>query len=1111
MMIPARIVLAAAVAAVFLAGCEVGPNYKEPTVAMPDNWSAASGSGVTTGPADVARWWTAFGDSTLTGLIGRAVQANHDLRIAEARLRQSRAQRAFAAAGLWPTLDASAGYTDQRISGHTTIGGLASGSQGAGAAAPPGGGGSGFPLESNLYQVGFDASWELDVFGGKRRALEAASADVAASQEARRDTLVTLLAEVARNYVELRGLQQRLGVARQTVQAQQQVVEITRDRFRGAIAGELDVAQASALLASTQSQVPPLESAVKQTIHQLSVLLGRPPEALTEELSAPTAVPGRPPAVPVGLPSDLLRRRPDVRRAERQLAEATAQIGVQVAELFPKFSLTGAAGLQSSTAGNLFTFDSRDWSFGPTATWRIFDAGRVRANIHLQNARQEEALAVYEKTVLIALQDVENALVAYAREQDRYRMLQVETQSDRRALEIANDLYLQGLGSFLDVLDSERALYQAQDQLVQSDQALAGNLIALYKALGGGWENFDATGLARPVRRRAAKVGIMSTPDRDLAARAAPTAGPILLGRDLHKTFRRETGETVQALDGVSLEAGRGRLTALVGPDGAGKTTLLRLAAGLMTADAGTLTVLGLNVAHAAPEVQARIGYMPQRFGLYEDLTTQENLDLYADMHGVTAEDRRQRYERLMHMTDLEPFTNRLAGRLSGGMKQKLGLACTLIRQPELLLLDEPTVGIDPLSRRELWRIILELVREQGLSVLCSTSYVDEAEHCDHVIVLHQGRVLAQGVPADVSARAAGRTFLARPAAGRTARGLQARLLEVPDIVDAVPEGGQVRVVQGRAGPPQLPAGLAEAVVPVQERFEDGFMILLRGAGDQAGPAPHLAPMAPPKPSQAETVVRVHDLVRRFGDFTAVDHVSFEVRRGELFGLLGPNGAGKTTTFRMLCGLLPASGGTLTVAGVDLHHARASARQKIGYVAQKFSLYGQLTVTENLDFFASVYGLRGQRKRDRIGWALEQFGLGSFARLNSERLPGGCKQRLAMAAALLHEPEILFLDEPTSGADPLARREFWRRITTLAEQGVTVIVTTHFMEEAEYCDRVAIMDAGRILAQDTPEALRRRAQPRAGRPPTMEDSFIAIVEEARQSAPEQPAPAGGRT
>jgi ABC-2 type transport system ATP-binding protein len=241
--------------------------------------------------------------------------------------------------------------------------------------------------------------------------------------------------------------------------------------------------------------------------------------------------------------------------------------------------------------------------------------------------------------------------------------------------------------------------------------------------------------------------------------------------------------------------------------------------------------------------------------------------------------------------------------------------------------------------------------------------------------------------------------------------------------------------------------------------------------------------------------------VRKFGAFTAVDHVGFAVRRGEMFGLLGPNGAGKTTTFRMLCGLLPATSGTLRVAAVDLRRARASARQRIGYVAQKFSLYGQLTVRENLDFFASAYGLHGDRKRHRIDWAIEQFDLGQLMYLASGQLPGGYKQRLAMAAALLHEPEILFLDEPTSGADPLARREFWQRITALSDQGVTAVVTTHFMEEAEYCDRIVILDAGRVLAEGTPAAVRARAEPQGAGEPTMEDAFIAIVEKAREHQP----------
>jgi len=570
-----------------------------------------------------------------------------------------------------------------------------------------------------------------------------------------------------------------------------------------------------------------------------------------------------------------------------------------------------------------------------------------------------------------------------------------------------------------------------------------------------------------------------------------------VVARGLSMTFRRETGETVVALDDVSVIVRRGSLTALVGPDGAGKTTLLRLMCGLMEPDAGDLEILGLKVAAAPQAVQDLIGYMPQRFGLYENLSVQENLDLYADLHGVSVDQRRVIYPRLMEMTQLGPFRSRLAGKLSGGMKQKLGLACTLVRSPQLLLLDEPTVGVDPLSRRELWDIVLKLVREEHLTVVVSTSYLDEAERCDHAVVMHNGRVLAQGAPQEITAKAAGCTFLADPPDGMPARSLQARLWAMPDVIDAVPEAGRVRIVKKTAE--HAPLTVSGADIPLQvvpERFEDGFMTLFRAAADDG--LRSAMPFHGPRKSSTEVVVEVHDLVRTFGDFVAVDHVSFQVRRGEIFGLLGPNGAGKSTTFRMLCGLLPASGGTLNVAGADLRTSRAEARQRLGYVAQKFSLYGQLSVDENLYFFASAYGLRGSRKRERIAWAKEQFELERFSALPSGQLPGGFKQRLAMATALLHEPEILFLDEPTSGADPLARREFWSRITALSEQGVTVIVTTHFMEEAEYCDRIVILDAGRKLAEGTPSEIRSYADSRDGRPPTMEDAFIAIVEAARR-------------
>ena len=583
---------------------------------------------------------------------------------------------------------------------------------------------------------------------------------------------------------------------------------------------------------------------------------------------------------------------------------------------------------------------------------------------------------------------------------------------------------------------------------------------------------------------------------------------PVVVGRGLRKRFKQGKSDTIDALAGVSLEVAAEGVSALVGPDGAGKTTLIRMIAGLMTVEGGELTVLGVDVAKDPQGVQDRIGYMPQRFGLYEDLTVQENLDLYADLHGVSAADRRKKYPRLMEMTALGPFTRRLAGRLSGGMKQKLGLACALVRSPGLLLLDEPTVGVDPLSRRELWEIIGALVSDEGVPVLISTSYLDEAERCAHVVVMHKGAVLAQGPPDDVAARAAGRTFTIAPPDGEAPRKLQARLLGDPAVTDASPDRGRVRIVRSAEPADAALAGLVLEAVPV--RFEDAFMILQQaadaeGSKAQAEPAAAMKLERPIDRARDEVVVEVKGLVKRFGAFTAVDQIDFEVRRGEIFGLLGPNGAGKTTTFRMLCGLLTATSGTLEVAGADLRRSRAQARRRLGYVAQKFSLYGQLTVAENLDFFAAAYGLAGAARRSRIDWAMDEFALRPMAGVLGGQLPGGFKQRLAMAAALLHEPDILFLDEATSGADPVARREFWRRITALADQGVTVIVTTHFMAEAEYCDRIAILDSGRVLAQGPPAEIRAHGVTKTNPEPTMDDAFIAVIEQARPAAPREKA------
>ena len=591
----------------------------------------------------------------------------------------------------------------------------------------------------------------------------------------------------------------------------------------------------------------------------------------------------------------------------------------------------------------------------------------------------------------------------------------------------------------------------------------------------------------------------------------------VVRAEGLTRRFTGPDGRPLVALDRVSLSVTRGQLTALVGPDGAGKTTLMRLMAGLLAPDEGTLHVLGLDVTRNAQTVQDRISYMPQRFGLYEDLSVQENLDLYADLHGVPQAVRRERFARLMAMTDLARFTARPAGKLSGGMKQKLGLACTLVRSPELLLLDEPSVGVDPLSRRDLWEILLQLVRDEQLSVVVSTAYMDEAERCAHVHVMNAGHVLANGTPQALAQRAQGLTFVATPPGGMAARMLQARLLDAASaVVDAVPRGGQVRFIRRPDVDEAALRPLLENVEvhPRPAELEDAFMLMLRQHAEAAGgqssskepPAAgadrtlqgrrNNEPTAPAAvEAHAEPVIVVRDLVRRFGDFTAVASTSFEVRRGEIFGLLGPNGAGKTTTFRMLCGLLPATSGSLQVAGANLRVAPARARARIGYVAQKFSLYATLTVRENLAFYGAAYGLHGRQLAERMQAMLQRFDLDPEA--ESGLLPAGYRQRLAMAAGLIHAPDILFLDEPTSGIDPLARRAFWRTITALSAQGVTIVITTHFMEEAEYCDRIAIQDAGRMLALGTPHEVRELA---GGARSDMNEAFIAIVEQGRREA-----------
>jgi ABC-2 type transport system ATP-binding protein len=509
-----------------------------------------------------------------------------------------------------------------------------------------------------------------------------------------------------------------------------------------------------------------------------------------------------------------------------------------------------------------------------------------------------------------------------------------------------------------------------------------------------------------------------------------------------------------------------------------------------------------MDAAREPLAIQSAVRYMPQQFGLYEDLTVQENLDLYADLQGVAPADRKERYAELTQMTRLGEFTGRLAGRLSGGMKQKLGLACTLVRPPELLILDEPTVGVDPVSRRELWSIVSRLVAEEGMSVLLSTAYLDEAEKCDEVILLHEGEVLGQGPPGDFTREQEGRAYWVAPPAEQK-RDIQWHLSRQEGVVDAVIQGDGVRVVMGHDDKPDEGVLLPEAsdlrFEPVTPRFEDSYVALLRGRRSED--STDMAAEAAPGEGGAsagetdEAPIDVENVRRRFGDFYAVKDVSFTVDHGEVFGLLGANGAGKTTTFRMLCGLLPASEGRLRVAGRDLRRAAAKARARIGYMSQKFSLYGSLSVMENLNFFSSAYNLKGENRRERIDWALEGFDLKDRAGSASGLMPLGYKQRLALACALMHEPEILFLDEPTSGVDPMARREFWDVINALSGAGVTVLVTTHFMEEAEYCDRLAIMVAGEILALGTPAEIKARAGRSEEEPaPSMEEAFISLIE-----------------
>ena len=551
--------------------------------------------------------------------------------------------------------------------------------------------------------------------------------------------------------------------------------------------------------------------------------------------------------------------------------------------------------------------------------------------------------------------------------------------------------------------------------------------------------------------------------------------------RGLCRTYRRGR---IRAVRDVSFEVSRGEVVGLIGPDGAGKTSVLQVLAGVLRADSGAVRVAGVDVIRDPEAVKEAIGYMPQGLGLnlYDSLTVHENIEFFRDLRRVPRDRYGDNRERLLRMTRLERFLDRPAGQLSGGMRQKLALICTLIHLPDVLLLDEPTTGVDPISRRDFWSIIHALVASRGVTVLMTTAYMDEAERCHRVSLMHDGAVIAAGRPDELTATLAGRVWSVRgphpdDVAEVLTKGAGAQAVAIA--------GGEVRVLSrepggdptGELGAAGLAGFTAGAVRP---SFEDVFVEhLTRGPRAPSTAARGLlaTPGAPP----TGPAVIADRLTCRFGTFTAVDAVSLTVDGGEILGLLGPNGAGKTTLMRMLCGLQTPAGGAATVAGFDVGRAGRTLRSHIGYMSQRFSLYRDQTVLENLRLSAGLYGIPRSERSGRIDALLGSLGLESLADRQPRALPLGLRQRLALASAMLHEPRVLFLDEPTAGVDPLARRQFWDLVHLLAHQrGVAVLVSTHYMDEATHCDRLGFMHEGRLVGLGGPSELTERARAEGG-------------------------------
>jgi ABC-2 type transport system ATP-binding protein len=556
----------------------------------------------------------------------------------------------------------------------------------------------------------------------------------------------------------------------------------------------------------------------------------------------------------------------------------------------------------------------------------------------------------------------------------------------------------------------------------------------------------------------------------------AEVAPPIVSLREVEKRYG-----SVSALDGLSLEVEAGRIFGLVGPDGAGKTTTLELLCGLRAPGGGEIRVLGLDPALGGRRLASQLGFVSQDFTLYGGLTVEENLDFFAEIRRVPQDERQDRKDRLLSFARLHAFRDRRADRLSGGMKKKLALCCSLVHEPRLLVLDEPTTGVDPVSRRELWEIVFGFL-EAGVTVVVSTPYMDEAEQCHRVGLIAEGRLLALGAPDDLRDEIEGQLVLVR---GRPLRKAEALAREVPGWVDGTRFGDRlhVQVRQREASLPALRRRLEEGGVEVDEireitpTLEDIFLSHARrlaGGDDTRGRSRVQSVFGDPRRSTSEELaVEARGLERRFGPFVAVNGIDLEVRRGGIFGFLGPNGAGKTTTIRMLCGLLRPTAGSVRVAGIDVRGRGRELRSRVGYMSQRFSLYPDLTVRENLRFFGGLYGVPPGILDERIGWVTEMAGLEGREDVLTRELSGGWKQRLALGSATLHDPDVLFLDEPTSGVDPASRKRFWELIYLFAERGTTVFVTTHYMDEAEHCHRIALVYRGRIIARNSPQGLRR--------------------------------------